>query len=155
MGLRERLAAKTRRRAVLPIELGPLEDHVVVELAQAQAALVKAHTRQDQEGVDELQEHIADLRSTNRVELAFTALDPDVFEKVAAAYPSAEGVDGGMDWKKALPALATLCADDEDLRDEEYWTEQLSTWSQGERLTLWRTLFSLNTSTPSPYVPKG
>ncbi len=154
--LRERLAAKTRRRAVVPIELGQLGDEEQRRVVEAQAAILRAIKEGDEGEALRLQSEVEAIQSSVIAKVVFVALAPDEFEKVAAAYPSEEGQDGGLNWKVALPMLAALCAEDEELQDDVWWTEQLDggEWSQGERLALWRTLLHINTSTPDPYVPK-
>lgn len=157
MGLRERLAAKSPRRAVVPVDLGPVSDDQAADVAGMQAEMLRAVKAGDTDAVADLQTRIEQAQSQHIAEVGFTAVPPDVWEQVVAKFPSPEGVDSGMDWKSALPFVAAVCADDEELQDDEWWTQQLESgnWTAGERLTLWQALLHINTSTPNAYVPKG
>lgn len=143
--LRERLAAKHRRRIVVPVVVAqPTEEAV-----QA-ATLALLDT-----GEDGRSQVVDDLRATSVVDVGFVAVDGRSFEAVASAHPSSDGADGGMDWGAALPVLAALCAEDESLRDDDAWRGLLESWSHGERLTLWGALLRLNTAAEAPHLPKG
>lgn len=141
----------------MPIELGQPSDDQATRVAATQAELLRALTRGDSARAEELQADVERMQESTLARVSFTALDPNDFENVVAAYPSEEGADGGMDWKAALPVLAALCADDEDLQDDEWWSEQLAggSWSHGERLSLWQALYHINSTTPNPYLVKG
>ena len=154
MGLRERLDAKSRRRVVVPVLVGEPTQDDVRRVAEAQAAYLEALAEGDTPPASAVDEAMASFR----VDVEFQALPPNEFEAIAAGYPAAEGDDGGMDWKSALPVLAAMCAVDEDLRDEAWWAKALSdegSWSHGERHTLWRALLHINANAPDPRVPKG
>jgi len=155
--LRDKLAAKARRRAVVPVEVGQLTDEDERRVVALQAQLLLALRDGDEAQAQALQDDIDATRESVVAQVGFTALDPKDFEKVTAAYPSEDGEDNGLDWHKALPVLAALCADEEDLQDDEWWSEQLEagTWNQGEQLALWQALLHINTAAPSPYIPKG
>jgi len=155
--LRDKLAAKARRRAVVPVEVGQLTDADERRVVALQAQLLLALRDGDEDQAQSLQGDIDALKDSVVVAVHFTALDPTDFEKVTAAYPSEDGADNGLDWHAALPVLAALCADDEDLQDDEWWADQLAagTWNQGEQLALWQALLHINTTAPSPYIPKG
>lgn len=156
MSIREKIAARTRRRVVVPIELGQLPDEEQRRVVELQAAMLLAIRDGEKDRAEELQDDIDALKAQVVAEVQFQALEPGEFEKVTAAYPSAEGEDGGLDWHKALPVLAALCAIDEELQDDAWWAEQLTaTFTHGEKLALWQALLHINTSTPNPYIPKG
>jgi len=156
MSLRDRLDAKRRRRVALSVEVAPVGTDQAARVATAQAELLAALTS-GRGDVGDLREAFDAAQGENRVEVGFTACTPDEFEKVAAAYPADEGGDGGMDWQVALPVVAALCVDDEELQDDQWWAEQLAcgTWGYGERLGLWRELLMLNTAQPAAHIPKG
>lgn len=158
MSTRERLAAKRRRRVVVSVEVAPMGDDQAARVVAARTALLtlivgKGEGEQTQ---DEARAALEAAESENKAAVAFTALDPADFEKVIAAFPSPDGADGGMDQARALPVLAALCADDEELQDDEWWAEQLTSgaWGYGERLDLWQQLLALNTARPAVHVPK-
>lgn len=153
MTLRDRLATKAKRRAVVVVEVAPATDDQVARAASLRSKLVKAVAGNSGDE-DDLQTLLEAVEGENQAQVGFTALDPGDFEKLLATCPAA---DGGIDKDKALPVLAALCADDEDLQDDQWWADQLTagSWSYGERAQLWATLLALNTNAPGAYVPKG
>lgn len=155
MNLRDRLASKQRRRVVVSVELTPMGEDQAARVTAAQTELLAALTKG--EDSQALRDAVEAAQGENRVDVGFTACADDVFEKVAAAYPAQDGKDGGFDWHAALPVVAALCADDEDLQDDEWWAEQFEsgTWGHGEKLGLWQELLMLNTARPAAHVPKG
>ncbi len=148
--LRDRLAAKTRRRVVVPVQVADLSEAAAAEVLELQRAALAATESGDPSGLEGLADRIAALRADVTVEVTFTVTP--AFERVLSAYPDG---DGGTDWQAALPMLAGLCAEDESLQDDTVWVELLQSWSHGERLSLWAALLNLNTAAPSPHVPKG
>lgn len=155
MSLRDRLAAKQRRRVVVSVEVAPMGDDQSARVVAAQTAYLAALTKG--EDGDALRDAVEAAQGENRVDVGFTACEDDVFEKVAARYPAQDGADGGFDWHAALPVVAALCADDVDLQDDEWWAEQFEsgTWGHGEKLALWQELLALNTARPAAHIPKG
>ena len=153
--LRERLTAKQRRRVVVPVVVAPADGDRDERLRTAQAEMLAAASEGDPGVLVSAQRLIDDIESEGVVEVGFTAVDFDTWEKVSAAHPSKDGSDGGMDWTSALPVVAALCADDESLQDDEAWADLMAGWSHGERLTLWLALHNLNELAPAPYLPKG
>lgn len=157
-GVRERLAAKKRRRIEFPVQLsdpGPALERL--ERAQKAIALLNyAGVPDDDERrastQAELEEAIAD-RDEHFEYLQFQALGPDDFEALAATFRDDEG---DLDTKALLAPLAAASAVDPDLQDEEYWAEQLSSkvWSTGEREQLSAGLLGINWSAPGAQVPK-
>lgn len=157
MSVRDRLAAKSRRRVVVPVDVGQPTDEELLRVAEAESAQLSAQIKGDAEAAAAASAAVDAASQRYRLRLEFEALPPEDFEAVVAAYPAGEGEDGGVDYKVALPVLAAECAVDEELRDEGWWRDQLGSgqWSAGERLRLWRALFVLNASAPDPYIPKG
>jgi hypothetical protein len=149
--LRERLAAKDRRRTVQPVQLTeptPEESDLIATLTML------AVTEGRELTADELAPLDA-LRSERYVDVGFAAVDSDVWEKIAATHPAAEGEDGGMDWRRALPVVAALCCEDESMQDDEAWLDTLASWSHGEKVGLWGALLSINAQAPAAHLPKG
>jgi hypothetical protein len=153
MSLRDRIAAKQRRRAVVPVQVAAATDDQATRATSLRAELVRAVASSNHDDTVRLTDELAAVEGENSVEVGFTALHPSEFEKVLNAFPAP---DGGMDQDKALPVLAALCADDEDLQDDAWWAEQLASgaWSYGERAAIWGALLSINTNAPGAYVPK-
>lgn len=129
----------------------------VERVVAAQTDLLAAITSGKVDDLEPLRGAVEAAQNENRAQVAFTACDGDEFEKVVAVYPAEDGADGGMDWRAALPVVAALCAEDEELQDDEWWAEQLASpsWTHGERLGLWQELLALNTARPAVHVPKG
>jgi hypothetical protein len=156
--LRERLAQKRRRRVVQPVQIAPPSEREQVVVADLSLAVV--------EGREVDATELEQLRAERYVDVAFSALDPDVWEKIAATHPSPTGADGGLDWRAALPIVAALCCEDPSMQDDAAWRETLygitddgvdgdTGWSYGELLGLWGALLSINAEHPSAHVPKG
>lgn len=154
MTLAERLAAKSRRRVVVPVDVDPSAERDA-RVAELQARAMASASAGETGALDGLVEQVEAIRREGQVDVAFVATDGATFEKIAGAYPSEDGSDSGMDWRAALPVVAALCAEDESLQDDETWRGLLDSWSHGERLTLWSALLRLNTAAPAPHLPKG
>lgn len=166
-GILEQLRAKTRRHVVVPVETkAPTEEQelranevrtrlVAAVIRRETAASGTVAWREASEDVDRLQAELEAVEAENQVQIAFTAMDSEDFEKIAAVYPSPEGRDAGMDWKAALPVVAAICADDPELQEDTVWKGLLEQWTHGEKLALWGALLRLNINTPEPYIPKG
>lgn len=165
--LRERLAAKKRRTTVQPIQLeGPSEreGELVVEYAEAAAAEVAG--KKPARPSDDILAEVTELRDARYVDAEFTAMEPKVWESIVAQYPSPEGRDAGMDWRRAMPVVAAICCTDESMQDDELWLDVLEgparddgtrpgLWSHGELISMWNALLHLNTDAPAAHVPKG
>lgn len=145
--LRERLAQKARRRTVQPVQIAPATPEEVELVATLAVAAVA--------GNDVDAAPLEAMRAERYVEVGFTALDDEVWEKVAATHPSPEGEDGGLDWRKALPVVAALCCEDESMQDDDAWVEVLASWSHGEKVGLWGALLAINSQAPAAHLPKG
>lgn len=159
--LKGRLSAKTRRTALVPIQVSDPgaareayeeaeQTYLVHRVAEASGAGevaakdVAAKKRARDKAKAELRKHFVDVE--------FAAGSPADVERILAAHTDK---DGG--WSlDALPELAALCVTDADLQDADWWTEQLDggTWSTGERRDLWLQLLGLNIDLPSEGLPK-
>lgn len=149
--LRERLAKKSPRRTVQPVQLcepTPAEDEMVTALSVLAIEEKRPLTEEELAPLDA-------LRAERYVEVGFAAVESEVWEKIAATHPAPEGEDGGLDWRKALPVVAALCCEDESMQDDEAWTEVLAPWSHGEKVGLWGALLSINAQAPAAHLPKG
>lgn len=144
--VRERLAAKPRRRVIVPVDVTPSPAHAERLLDLQRVVL---------DGSGDVNQAVEAARVEAQVDVALVACTGPEFEAVVQAHPSEGGDDSGMNWRAALPVLAALCAEDPDLQDDVVWRDLLDSWSQGEALTLWAALLRLNTTAPSPHAPKG
>jgi MoxR-like ATPase len=153
--LRDRLAAKKRRRVVVPVELDSPSPEALEQIVSLQRSGLAALEAGDLDGLQEVQRQVEDLRALTHVDVTFVALSAQDWEKIVTAHPSPEGDDAGVDAVAALPVLAALCAEDESLQDDDVWRALLAEWGRGETLALWGALLRLNTSAWEPHVPKG
>lgn len=169
MSLRERLAAKKRRTVTVPVQVSdPGPARVAYEQAERQFLLLQlTHDAGRDDGSKDRAALKRKLASAKKARDTAKAGYLEHFEEVefqAANAPDAErvlgehlGSDGEWMESTALPPLAALCAVDEELRDEPWWTEQLASgsWSSGERGRLWMSLLGINTALPPENLPKG
>lgn len=154
MTLRDRLAAKKRRRIVVPVEIDAPSPEALERLVSLQRSGLALLDAGDIDGIANLEAEVEAIRSASRVDVTFIAIPSADWEKLVAAYPAPEGEDGGLNINAALPVLAALCAEDESLQDDEVWSTLLSEWGHGETLALWGALLRLNTAAWEPHVPK-
>ncbi len=156
MSLRDRLAAKQRRRAVVPIQVSdPGPDY-----AKFQGALVALRVAQQRE--DNQPGEVEGLKAT--AEAAEAAVNGHFAEVELEALPGPEWEAAmarwsgeKVDWAVALaPLLAESCVD-EELRDEQWWAERIAdpAWSEGDLDVLRIALLRLNVHAADPIVPKG
>lgn len=170
MGLRERLETKARRRAAIQV---PVEDtdqaQKLLDVARMQhlAAMVSNRPNDDSTPADvaaaakvveqtaqEVERAEAALEAMY-AEVVLWAMDPGDFEALVDAHTTS---NGDIDRPAFLPPALAASAEDEDLRDEQWWAEQLArpSWTDGERALLFRTIHALNDpSVRSAAVPKG
>lgn len=155
-GLRERLAAKARRRLVVPILVSDpsVDQHtlngavVALQVAQAreetQPGEVENLTTAVQEAAEAVKGHYVDVHMQ-----ALTASD---WEAAMAKWTG-----DTVDWAAALPPLLAASCVDEELQDEQWWSERLAddSWTEGDIDALRRALLLLNVSAADPTVPKG
>ena len=81
--LRERLAQKRRRRVTQPVQIAPPSEHEQQVIATLSAAVVAGQEIDTTE--------LEQLRAQRYVDVGFTALDPGLWEKIAATHPSPTG----------------------------------------------------------------
>lgn len=162
MNLRERLEAKTRRRLQVPVLVSdPSQDQA--DLSTLLTALRAAQGRDDAdaaavltvqvtEQAEKVQEHWA------MVELQ--ALPRDEWRAVNRVWQTVETTEDGpqvvTNWAEALAPLVAESCVDPDLRDEDWWAEQLAKpgWSEGDTNALQLALLRLNIESVDPQVPK-
>lgn len=160
MSVRDRLEGKASRHVEVRVQItdpGPALDAA----AAAQTLLLAAQADPARAGeVPALAQAAAAAFAAvdDHYELVgFTALPPDVFEDLVAQHTTPDGVP---DRDRLLVILAAACADDPDLRDEDWWTGQLfakhSAWTPGERDQLYYRLFTeLHYTVPAGGLGKG
>lgn len=155
MSLRDRLAAKARRRLVIPVQVSdPTED--LQRAAEAEVLALAAEAQGDTEQAARIRQAAQEAVSRHVEHVAFQAMDPVDFEALSAAHVDDDGEIADRD--RFTAALAAECAVDEDLRDEDWWFDQVTSgrWSSGERANLYsRLYFELNSSVPRSAYPKG
>lgn len=168
MSLKERLAAKKRRTVTVPVQVSdPGPARVAYEQADRQCTLLQlAHDAGADDGSKDRAALKRKLTSAKKArdtakaaylehfeEVDFQAADPADTERVLGQHLDKDG-----DWQEstATAPLAALCAVDEELRDEQWWIEQLASgsWSTGERGRLWTALLGINVTMPPESLPK-
>ena len=168
MSLKERLAAKKRRSVIVPVQVSdPGPARVAYETAERQVTLLQlTHDASADDGSKDRAALKRKLTASKKERDKARAAYLEHFEEiefVAAAADDAERVlgehldkDGNWDETTACAPLAALCAADEELRDEAWWTEQLASdaWSAGERGSLWTKLLAINVNMPPESLPK-
>lgn len=156
MSLRDRIAAKERRRAEVPIQItDPTQDHEAwVAVA---SALELARQREDNGAeIERLQAQLDEANERLRANwesVTLLAMPPGDWE---AAMHQWQGEDE-VNWGEALAPLLAESCEDPELRDAQWWQEQLSRpeWSDGDIATLRMALLQLNVSVLEPRAPKG
>lgn len=164
--LRDRLAAKSARRVVVPIQLSePGQAQARVERAAQALNLVQlehvksseaeraAAAQAAQDEVDAARAAVAE----HYLEVELRAMHPDEWEALVAAHPAAKDSEDPWDWGKVLPAALAECATDESLRDGDWWAAELASgrWTWGDVQALRMAVLHVNTRTPDVLVPKG
>jgi hypothetical protein len=151
------LARKATRRVTVSVALSDATE-TVARVNRLERDLIMASARNDRTEVDRLEAEVAAKRvelSEHYAEIEFAACPPGDFEALQTDFTSD---DGGIDSGKLsanLPALVVACVVDEELRDEEFWKEQLESgaWSYGERVNLANRLVGLNVTAPDERIP--
>lgn len=162
--LRERIEAKARRTATLPILVGD----AAAGMAAVTDALrqLQAHEAdkpedpgdefraEEQRLRDAVQEAVA-AQQEMVVQVKLQALPDDEWEAVFGGVEPDENGELALDEFRA--ALLAACCVDEDLRDEKWWEQQLSgpQWTKGEKIAADRILLDLNLSAPAGGSGKG
>jgi hypothetical protein len=162
--LRERIEAKARRTASLPILVGDAAAGMAAvtealrQLQNHDAAKPEepdeAYQADGQRLRDAVNAAVAE-QSDMVVHVKLQALPPDEWEAVfGGVEPDEDGELALDDFRAAL--LAASCVD-EDLRDVAWWEQQLASpaWSKGDKIAADRTLLDLNLSAPMGGSGKG
>lgn len=160
--LRERIEAKARRTVSLPI--------LVDETETATAAVTETlrqlqnHQRTAPDEPDEafraeeqrLRDAVQDAVKAQQdlvVHVKLRALPADEWEAVFGAVELDENGEADLDECRA--AVLAACCVDEDLRDEQWWEQRLSTWTKGEKIAADFILLDLNLGAPARSPGKG
>lgn len=157
MTLREKLAAKQRRRLVVPVQItDPAEDYNTLRGTVAARAVARA--REDNqpgevEGLDSAVDAALAAVKAHFADVELQSMPADDWEAAMARWSG----DGAIDWPAALASLLAESCVDDDLRDEAWWEELLSgdAWSDGDRDQLKSAILRLNVTAADPTVPKG
>ena len=156
--LRERLAAKAARRVTHPI--ATREPLVEYEAFQRATVALSMHPPKGDDGHDpkELGKLVKERNAARDayqeifVDVTFEALPANVYETLLESYIDPDSDDDELvsDWTVLLPELVAASCVDEDLRDVDWWREQLGkpAWSAGDLLDLRVLLVRLNTEHP-------
>ena len=169
--LRDRIAAKTRRTATFPLQVGDTAA-AAAEVTVRRGALdlfqqaVRARVEEDGGGqTAEEQEHIAALQEQLREAkgrqddtvalIELQSLPDDEFDAILGDAPVDEAGDIDLDDVRAV-LLAASCTD-ESLQNAAWWEEQLAqpTFSKGDKLAINNVLLALNMNTPDGRQGKG
>lgn len=163
MSLRSRLEEKARRRLTVPILVSdPSEDQAQAQALYAafQAATGAQNAEAAKKHEAEFEEAAARIRS-HWADVELQAMPRDEWRAANSAWQTVETTEDGpqvvTDWAQALaPLLAESCVDP-DLRDVQWWAEQLARpeWSEGDTNALQMALLRLNVDAADPQVPKG
>jgi hypothetical protein len=170
-GLRERIEAKARRTATLPLQVGDVAAaaaEVATFRAALQAHLAVLQERAEAGGGEPAAEDLertgqlrADLAEANRrqadtvAQVQLQALPSDQWEALASSARRDE--DGDIDLEDVLGELLAASVVDQDLADADWWTGQLARpeYSRGDRLAIVNILVALNLHTPDGSQGKG
>jgi hypothetical protein len=169
--LRERLEAKARRTASVPVLVGDAAA-AEAEVATFRAGLdvhlqVLAGRRQRGEDVGpdddkqtaKLRKQLGDAQkrlAATVVNVEIQSLPPDEWDALCADLPD-DPETGGFDITDLRAAIMAACCVDPELQDSEWWEEQFRRpeWSKGELLAVNMALLNLNLATPSGFAGKG
>jgi hypothetical protein len=160
--LRERIEAKARRTVSLPIlvdETDTATAAVTEALRQLQSHQRtkpdepdEAYTAEEQRLRDAVQDAVQ-AQSDLVVHVKLQALPADEWEAVFGGVEPDENGELALDEFRA--ALLAACCVDEDLRDEHWWEQRLTTWTKGEKIAADRILLDLNLTAPAGAPGKG
>ncbi|HEX6468620.1 MAG TPA: hypothetical protein VF069_05940 [Streptosporangiaceae bacterium] len=152
--IRERLEAKRRRTAVVPVLVSdPSEDQqAAVTLQQAHALRLREEGYDSAVGAAAVEAAAARVRE-HWADVHLQSLPPAEWEMIVSTHTG----ETGIDWDAVLALLLAHSCIDPDLRDEEWWAARLAddAWSAGDTAALKRALLLLNVDAFDPYVPKG
>ena len=156
--LRERLAAKSARRVTHPI--ATREPKAEYDAFQMAIVALSMHPPKGDDGHDpKVLGRLVKERNKARdayqaifVDVEFEALPADVYEQLLESHIDPDSDDDELvsDWPALLPELVAASCADEDLRDVDWWREQLGkpAWSAGDLIDLRVLLVRLNTEHP-------
>jgi hypothetical protein len=162
--LRERIEAKARRTAMLPILVGDAAASTAAvtealrQLQNHQATKPEepdeAYGAEEQRLRDAVQEAVR-AQQEMVVQVELQALPADEWEAVFGGVEPDENGELALDEFRA--ALLAACCVDADLRDEDWWAQQLSgpQWTKGEKVAADRVLLDLNLTAPAGPPGKG
>jgi hypothetical protein len=150
VSLRAALEAKQRRRAIVPVQVAD-PSPVLQEIQSIAVALSVA----DEGARETLRAQLEDAQAR----LAQHYADVHLAAMPSGQWEAAVTLYGLVDGRVPMEALAALVAEscvDEELRDAEWWTEQLNkdSWSDGDIKSLEATLLHLNVIAPDARLPK-
>ena len=157
MAVREQLEGKHLRRVVVPIPVSDVGSARRRVEAARQAADVDVTGLPDGVGdvlaaeVDAAEAALA----ASTAEVVLVSRGAAAAEAIAARHVRED--TGGTNYETALPAFLALLCEDETLRDQEWWTEQLKRpeWTPGDVSGLVLGVMYLVADVVSPLVPKG
>lgn len=158
--LKTRLAGRAPRRVSVPIEVSDPGEDVRTRAVLARQALAIVRAQHAAGLLDDESMHAAqDDADQAAAALAEHCLDvvlipapPAVWEAIQAEHVSDDGAD--LD-AAALPAMLAASAEDPDLRDADWWIEQLHVWPFGDREALRAAVLDVNAWTPGRALGKG
>lgn len=162
MSLRDRIEAKAARTVLLPLQVGDsagaaaevttIREALGIhnQLLAQRVAEGGEETEEDRTRAESLREQLNAARQREAetvVMVELQALAPDVWDQILERLP--EGEDG-VDLTEVRAALLAESCVDPDLRDEEWWAEQLArpVYSKGDLLSINTMLLRLNLNVP-------
>lgn len=171
MSLRDRIAAKTRRTASFPLQVG--DAAAAAAEAGVRRAALELHLNRVQQRVaeqggqqtDEEQKRTLVLRGALKeakdrhadtvVMVELQALPDDEWDAILGDAPEDE--NGDIDLDDVRGALLAASCVDETLRDQVWWEQQLARpeFSKGDKIAITNTLLQLNLNTPDGRSGKG
>lgn len=169
--LRDRIAAKQRRTASFPLQVGDLgaaQAEVDTFRGALDVHLQVLRDRQERGGGEPTEadhEKTAELRGKLReaqarvadtvVVVELQALPDDEWDAILGEAPEDE--NGDIDLDDVRGALLAASCTDPDLQDAEWWDEQFARpeYSKGDKIAVNNALLALNLNTPDGRQGKG
>lgn len=158
MSLRDQIAAKSRRRVVVPVQvtdLGGDGPRAAEARTFALAAQINGSTTEQLDAALAALDVAVAAVNVHFADVEFQALSPDDFEALVNRHTDPAG---DINQSAFCAELAAACAVDESLTEADWWAAQFASgsWSKGEFDSLYHQLFTqLNYSAPGPALPKG
>jgi hypothetical protein len=172
VSLRERIEAKRRKTATLPLAVGDaaaaaaevatfqaaLDAHLAASPERAAAGGGEDQAASDLEQTGRLSAQLAEARARAADTVALVelvALPSDQWEAIASTAKRDD--DGDIELEDVLGELLAASCTDESLQDAAWWTEQLHRpeYTRGDRLAVVNVLIGLNLHTPTGAQGKG